>query len=91
MIFGNTDLSDNAVWPWADDAKMIVGCCLVTVNVRVITVVVAVEVIFIGSLSNGSDFGVVRLATDFTVRSRAVLLMRKSESKSENKSDEIST
>ena len=89
MIFGNTDRSDSAVCP-CGDAKMIVGCCFVTVNVLVRMVGEAVEVICMGSrstvsvLTTGSIF-----TTDgtgvFFVRSKALLLIRNSQSKSVKK------
>ena len=87
MIFGNTDRSDNAVCPLGD-ASMMVGCCFVTVKVRVRMVGEAVEVNCMGSMSAGSVLmtGSV-LITDvmgaFFVRSRAVLLIKNSQSKSE--------
>lgn len=83
MIFGNTERSESVVCP-CDEARIIVGCCLVTVNVRVMTVVVAVEVSFKGSLSRGSVFGMIELAEDFNERSRSAFLMESSDSKSEN-------
>lgn len=86
VIFGNTDRSDNAVCPLGE-ASMIVGCCFVTVNVRVRMVGEAVEVICMGSRSTGSVLTCSVFITDvmgvFLVRSRALLLIRNSQSKSE--------
>ena len=87
VIFGNTDRSDNAVCPLGE-ASMIVGCCFVTVNVRVRMVGEAVEVICMGSRSTGSVLTTCSVfITDvigvFLVRSRALLLIRNSQSKSE--------
>ena len=92
MIVGNTDRSDRAVLCPLGDARMMVGCCFVTVKVRVRIVGEAVEVNCMGSMSisSGSDFttGSV-LITDvmvvFFVRSSAVLLIRNSQSKSETR------
>ena len=86
MIFGNTDRSESAVCP-CDDVSMIVGCCFVTVNVRVNIVGVAVEVICIGSRSIASDLMVgsaftTVMAGPFFDRSRALLLIKNSQSKS---------
>jgi len=83
VIFGNTERSDRVVCP-CDEARMMVGCCLVTVNVRVMTVVVAVVVSFKGSLSSCSFLGIIEVSEDLSVRSSPVFFRVSSESKSEN-------
>ena len=92
VIVGNTDRSDSAVLCPLGDARMMVGCCFVTVKVRVRMVGEAVEVNCMGSMStsSGSDFTTGSfLITDvmgvFFDRSRAVLLIRNSQSKSETR------